>query len=287
MTMKKVRLGRGLNALGLNAEIDKKQDSNKPITELNIEQLTKGKYQPRLRMNQEALEGLASSIKKEGIIAPVVVRYLSNNNYEIIAGERRWKASKIAGLKKIPVIVKNVNDESALALSLIENIQREDLNAIEEARALQRLVEEFALTHQKIADYVGKKRATISNLLRLLTLHKDVQELIEDGKIEMGHARALLTLNQNKQAEIAKQIIERNLTVRQTESLVRLIENPISRKKSKNTESSDKIKKLQSQLKYSLKNKALIRPITDDTGKIILTYKSLEELNSIVDSICK
>jgi len=185
-----------------------------------IEQLQRGVYQPRLDFSEESLAELAASIKQQGVIQPIVVREISAKQFEIIAGERRWRAAQIAGLSDVPVIVRDVNDEAALAMALIENIQREDLNALEEARALKRLQQEFSLTHEEVAQAVGKSRAMVSNLLRLLDLHVDVKTMLERGDIEMGHARALLALSLAKQKEVALLIKDKAWSVRQTEQYI-------------------------------------------------------------------
>ena len=197
---------------------------------LQISQLQAGKYQPRKDMSQDALEDLANSIKAQGVIQPIVVRPLAENRYEIIAGERRWRASQLAQLAEVPCLIKDVPDEAAVAIALIENIQREDLNAMEEAVALQRLLTEFELTHQQVADAVGKSRAAVSNLLRLNQLNDDVKLLLEHGDIEMGHARALLALDGDAQSDAARLVAAKQLTVRDTENLVRRILEPLPEK---------------------------------------------------------
>ena len=196
------------------------------LQKLPIEWLRPGKYQPRKDMSQDALDDLASSIRAQGVIQPIVVRELSTDSYEIIAGERRWRAAQIAQLSEVPCIIKNVPDEAAVAIALIENIQREDLNAMEEAIALQRLSSEFELTHQQVADAVGKSRTTVTNLLRLNQLADDVKTLLEHGDIEMGHARALLALDATQQSDAARVVAAKQMTVREAESLVRRILEP-------------------------------------------------------------
>jgi len=242
MVKRKAGLKRGLDALLANKSLASKAPSSKESGQLPenqnkssddllqiipIEFLKPGKYQPRRDMGEEGLQELADSIKAQGVIQPVVIRPLAKNSYEIIAGERRWRAAQKAGLAEIPAIVKDVPDEAAIAMSLIENIQREDLNAIDEAMALQRLLHEFELTHQEVADAVGKSRTTISNLIRLLSLNEETRTLLERGDIEMGHARALLSLQGDEQNQTARQVAEKGLSVRDTEALVRRLLNPV------------------------------------------------------------
>ena len=229
MSARKRGLGRGLDALLATSQssAQKEQDAaevnstNGELSKLPIEYLVPGKYQPRKDMSPEALEELASSIRAQGIIQPIVVRKVDEHRYEIIAGERRWRASQLAQLDEVPCLVKNVPDEAAVAIALIENIQREDLNAMEEAQALDRLMNEFALTHQEVAEAVGKSRTTVTNLLRLNNLNDDVKLLVEHGDIEMGHARALLALEGDTQSETAQVVSGKGLTVRDTEKLVK------------------------------------------------------------------
>ena len=235
-------LGRGLDALLTNpsTEIEPETSTNnndtKPSNQISkddselqniaVEKLQPGKYQPRKDMSAEALDELSTSIKNQGIIQPLVVRAIGEQQYEIIAGERRWRAAKLAELSTVPCLIKEVADEAAIAIALIENIQREDLNAMEEAIALQRLLTEFELTHQEVADAVGKSRATVSNLLRLNKLNDEVKTLLEHGDIEMGHARALLSLDNAFQASAARTIIAKELTVRETETLIKKLQQP-------------------------------------------------------------
>lgn len=233
MTNKKPKLGIGLgdilgkdpldNILNNRAKAagpSKKANVNKVI-DIKTSKLRRGKYQPRGKIDHDSIADLASSIKQQGVIQPIVVRPLADNTYEILAGERRWSAAKYIGMDRVPVLVKDIEDKDALAISLIENLQREDLNALEEAIAIDRLVQEFSLTHQQAADALGKSRATISNILRLLTLATEVQQLLRDGKLEMGHARALLSLDHPEQISVAVSIIQQKLTVRATEKLVK------------------------------------------------------------------
>src|SRR3989338_5809092 len=238
MIPKKRGLGKGLSDLGLGALLGDLQIPATPIIPINefeeknistddqlkklpIHSLIPGKYQPRKIIAPEALEELANSIRTQGIIQPIVVRPIANNQYEIIAGERRWRAAKLAKLTYIPAIIRDITDETAMLMALIENIQRRDLNVMEEAGALNRLMNEFNMTHQAVADAVGKSRTNVTNILRLLNLNASVRELLEQGQLEMGHARALLTLNEEQQSHAANVIITRKLSVRETEELVR------------------------------------------------------------------
>lgn len=226
MASKRKALGRGMGAL-LSGGLDDvlapkgKNKGSEELRNIPVDLLQRGRYQPRTHMDQAALDDLAKSINVQGIIQPIVVRALSGGNYEIIAGERRWRAAQIAGLDNVPAVVRNIPDEAAIAVALIENIQRENLNPIEEAMALQRLATEFRLTHEQTADSVGRSRAAVTNLLRLLSLNSNVRELLEDGTLDMGHGRALLALEGSAQSQAAKEIVRKGLSVRETEQLVR------------------------------------------------------------------
>src|SRR3989344_4956325 len=226
MATKKRGLGRGLDALLGGASVSAMQEEaakvdTRELQQLPLELVQRGKYQPRRDMDPQALEELAQSIRNHGVMQPFVVRPVEGGRYEIIAGERRWRASQQAGLERVPALVREVQDEAAIAMALIENIQREDLNPIEEAVALQRLQQEFQLTQQQVADAVGKARGSVSNLLRLIALPEEIKTLLSHGDLEMGHARALLGLPADQQVEGARHVVERGLTVRQTEALVR------------------------------------------------------------------
>lgn len=290
MATKKRGLGRGLDALlGVtkNApEVMEEARASGQLQQLPIEQLQRGKYQPRRDMRQEALEELANSIKAQGVMQPIVVRAVGHQQYEIVAGERRWRATQLAGLDTIPAIVREIDDNAAIAMALIENIQREDLNPMEEAFALQRLQDEFALTQQQVADAVGKSRATVANLLRLLNLTEEVKKLLAGGDIEMGHARALLALESTQQARTAKEVVRRGLSVRQTEGLVRqLAKNESGARKSSGTKADPNINKLQHQLSEKLGAAVTIDHATSGKGKILITYNSLDELDGILKHI--
>jgi ParB family chromosome partitioning protein len=235
-------------------------------------------------MHEEALEELAASIRKQGVMQPIVIRPISSEKYEIIAGERRWRASQLAGLDKIPAIIKPVGDEAAIAMALIENIQREDLNPIEEAMALKRLQDEFELTQQEVADAVGKSRVTVTNLIRLIGLHTDARRMLERGDLEMGHARALLALPDVEQPKTARTVVGRGLSVRQTESLVRrLLSGEISGKASKAVDPD--IKNLEETLAGKLGAKVLLQHTAKGKGRLVVKYNSLDELDGILSHI--
>ncbi len=281
MALKKRGLGRGLNALLGDVTPTEKQKSQELQT-LPIEFLQRGKYQPRKDMNPEALQELANSIQAQGIIQPIVVRKIADNRYEIIAGERRWRAAQLVSLQEMPVVIKEIDDRAAMAVALIENIQREDLNALEESEALKRLVDEFDMTHQQAADAVGKSRAMVSNLLRLLDLSNDVKDLLAKGLIEMGHARALLTLDSDKQLEIANKVVKQNLTVRATEKLVKAIADDT--KPDPKKIDADTLR-LQEQLTEKTGAKVIINHQKSGKGKLVFNYTSLEELEGIISRI--
>jgi ParB family chromosome partitioning protein len=215
MKAKKRGLGRGLDALLGDVDIGA-DNSDSAIQKLAIELMQRGKYQPRREMDRERLQELADSISAQGLVQPIIVRKIDKGKYEIIAGERRWRASQLAGLSEVSVVVRDVSDQAAMAMSLVENIQREDLNPLEEADALQRLLKEFKMTHQHVADAVGKSRTTVTNLLRLLELEHEVKALLDSSSLEMGHARALLALSGDKQCEAAKKVVQKGMTVRAT-----------------------------------------------------------------------
>ncbi|MBN1684263.1 MAG: ParB/RepB/Spo0J family partition protein [Gammaproteobacteria bacterium] len=280
----KRRLGRGLNELLMGSQPSTYQVEQiaDEFNLLPIEYLHPGKYQPRQDMNEEALEELAESIKSQGIIQPIVVRFIHDNHYEIIAGERRWRAAQLAGLKDVPVLIKDISDEVAVAMSLIENIQRENLNPLEEAGALRRLLEEFGMTQQQVADVVGKSRATVTNLLRLLSLNKEVKKLLEHGDLEMGHARALLSLEGQLQNQAAQLIVSKELSVRETEKLVKklLAGTPIH--KSKEKQHPDVIS-LQNQLSDKLGAKVAIQHNAKGKGKLVISFNNLDELDGIFE----
>jgi len=295
--VKKRGLGRGLDALLGSHQAAKQiaqeaaetaasgQFKDGELQNLPVEFIQRGKYQPRREMNQEALEELADSIRAQGVMQPIVVRPIGVDKYEIIAGERRWRACQLAGLDRIPVLVREVPDEAAIAMALIENIQREDLNPMEEAIALARLQQEFELTHQQIADAVGKNRATVTNLLRLMSLRDDVQRLLEHGDLEMGHARALLSLAPELQASTAQTVVAKGLSVRQTEALVRKLLEGKTEKADKPLNTDADIKSLIESLSEKLGAPVQIQHTAKGKGKLVLTYNSLEELDGILSHI--
>jgi ParB family chromosome partitioning protein len=288
MSAKKRGLGRGLDALLATSQAVRSSDSDIPekqteLEKIPVEFLQPGKYQPRKDMSSEALEELASSIRSQGIIQPIAVRQISENKYEIIAGERRWRAAQIAQIDVIPCLIKNVPDESAVAIALIENIQREDLNAMEEAQALDRLMVEFELTHQEVATAVGKPRTTVTNLLRLNNLNDDVKLLLEHGDIEMGHARALLALQGDAQNEAAQIVSGKGLTVRDTENLVRRLLEP-AKDKVAVKENSD-VQRLQTELSENLGAPVSIAHNAKGKGKVVINFSSLDQLDGILDHI--
>jgi len=250
------------------------------LRNLPVDMLRPGKYQPRRGMNQEALIELAESIRKQGIIQPVIVRTISSGNYEIIAGERRWRAAQLANLHEVPVVIRDISDEQAIAISLIENIQREDLNAIDTAMSLQRLIKEFKMTHESAAGVVGKSRATITNLLRLLELPEEIKNMIERKELEMGHARALLPLGLANQLAIAKIVIIKGLSARATESLVR--QSQQDRQITKRSIDANTVK-LQKQLAEKLAALVNIQHNKNGKGKITIEYNSLDELDGILE----
>lgn len=293
MSARKRGLGRGLDALLATQSNSISATENTPevqateqqsdLVKLPIEQLQPGKYQPRKDMSPEALEELASSIKTQGIIQPIVVRPISEGLYEIIAGERRWRASQIAEVDIVPCIIKDVPDEAAVAIALIENIQREDLNAMEEAIALQRLQDEFELTHQEVADAVGKSRTSVTNYLRLNKLEQDVKTLMEHGDLEFGHAKVLLGLAGDEQILAARKVVAKDLTVRETEKLVNTIAEG-EKPKVEKTKDPD-VKLLEQQLVEKLGAKVDISYNRKGKGKLVISYTSLEELDGIITHI--
>ena len=261
-------------------------EKNGDLKNIPIDLIQRGKYQPRTDMHEEALEELAASIRAQGVMQPIVVRPISSDKYEIIAGERRWRATQIAGLDSIPAIIKPVGDEAAIAMSLIENIQRENLNPIEEATALKRLQDEFELTQQEVADAVGKSRATVTNLMRLIGLTIDVRRMLEHGDLEMGHARALLSLPDIQQSEAARSIVGKGLSVRQTESLVRRLIAEIGSSNRATPKMVDPdIKNLEESLAGKLGAKVMIQHTAKGKGRLVLKYNSLDELEGILSHI--
>lgn len=278
--MAKMRgLGRGLDAL-LGAEKPAAQPGADSLATVNIDAIQPGRYQPRTRMDQEALGDLASSIKAQGLMQPILVRSISSGNYEIIAGERRWRAARMAGLSEVPVVVREVGDNAALAMALIENIQREDLNPIEEAAGIQRLIDEFQMTHETAAQAVGRSRSAVSNLLRLLSLTPTVRELLEAGSIDMGHARALLALSPQRQAEAGRVVVGKGLSVRETEHLVAnlLKDSSITPRRKIDRD----VARLEEELSERAGTRIEIKPGTKGTGKIVVRYASHDHFDELV-----
>ncbi len=272
-------LGRGLDALLAN-DIETSAQSDSLAT-LSVDKLQPGKYQPRTHMDQASLESLADSIRAQGIMQPIVVRLVNDGKYEIIAGERRWRASQIAGLKEVPVIIKEIADDVALAMALIENIQRENLNPIEEANGIQRLINEFEMTHETAAQAVGRSRSAVTNLLRLQNLHAVVQEMLAQSKLDMGHARALLTLEGAKQIAAAEEIVQNHLSVRSAEQLVKKLSS-VERSPLKTITMDRDVLRLQEALAESLGAVVTIDGTKNGSGTLKIRYASLEQLDEII-----
>jgi ParB family chromosome partitioning protein len=279
-------LGRGLDALLSNTDEDTPKNEGSLQT-LSISDLKPGKYQPRSIMQEEALHALSQSILKQGVMQPIIVRPIGNNQYEIIAGERRWRAAKLANLNEVPVIIKNIPDESALAMALIENIQREDLNPLEEAIGIKRLIDEFNMTHEAAADAVGKSRVTVSNLLRLLTLTKPVQDRLLSGKIDMGHARALIGLEGSQQIMLCEEVIQKNLSVREIEALVKNLQNSYKTDKLKSSpkRTNADVRHLEESLAETLGASVTIDAKKNGSGVLKVHYRNLEQLDEILKKI--
>ncbi|HIF51553.1 MAG TPA: ParB/RepB/Spo0J family partition protein [Thiotrichaceae bacterium] len=286
MAAKKRGLGKGLDALLGTHEDLTKPSSADTLRTLAIDLIQRGQYQPRQDFDSEALNELADSIRAQGVIQPIVVRSMAGKRtYEIIAGERRWRASQIADLHEIPVIIKNVSDQTAMCLALIENIQRQDLNPLEEARALERLIKEFEMTHDATADAVGRSRSAVSNLLRLLELDDSVKKLLETRQLDMGHARALLTLTKDKQLEVANKVVKQGLSVRATESLVQQLSGKDKQDKTKSKAKDPNISILENELSGRLGANVVINHQNSGKGKLQITYNSLDELEGILKRI--
>jgi len=290
MSKKARGLGRGLDAL-LNStgtypqSNDSGSSDGSDLKDLPVDIIQRGKYQPRVDMNQEALEELANSIKAQGVVQPIVVRPIGEGRYEIIAGERRWRATQLASIDTIPAIIRDVPDEAAVAMALIENIQREELNPIEEAAALQRLIEEFDMTHMQAAEAVGRSRVAVTNLLRLLSLNDDVKRMLGNGDLEMGHARALLTLEETKQIQAAHQVVAKSLSVRETEKMVKRIINGFDTQKKPAKVSNPDVDRLENSLSEKLGAKVKISYKDSGKGKLEIQYNTLDELDGILAHI--
>lgn len=285
MATKKRGLGRGLDAL-LSGSVALEPDDGEPVTlrSLPVEQIRRGRYQPRERIDSQALTELADSIRAQGVVQPIVVRPVGDQSYEIIAGERRWRAAQMAELREVPCVIREVPDRAAMAIALIENIQREDLHTLEEARALERLKEEFSLTHQEVANAVGRSRAAVTNLLRLMELNQDVIALLEENRLEMGHARALLGLKGEDQSQAARQVVDRRLSVRQTEALVRKWSEhkPTERRPPRRPDPD--IERLRSDLSERLGTRVTIED-KGGRGRLTINYHSLDQLDGILSRI--
>ena len=303
MATKKRGLGRGLNELLASAKsapvtlaelqtpaleagqpVNAAEPGAAVLKKLPVDLMQRGKYQPRVDMHPETLQELADSIKAQGVIQPIVVRPIDGKRYEIIAGERRWRATQMAGLHEIPCIIRDVPDQAAMAMALIENIQREDLNPMEEAAALQQLIQEFELTHQQTADAVGRSRAAVSNLLRLLELEDEVKTMLEHGDMEMGHARALLALHGEQQRNAARTVVAKGMSVRETEQLVRRLQAEPAGQKTAMREDPN-IRQLQDELSQRIGAAVKFQHGASGKGKLVIQYNSLDELDGILDHI--
>tara|TARA_B100001094_G_scaffold283984_1_gene297109 strand:+ start:3031 stop:3915 length:885 start_codon:yes stop_codon:yes gene_type:complete len=290
MSVKKRGLGRGLEAL---LSTSKAQEDQYPIEAVSVEEhkqsvlhqlpihaLQRGAYQPRKDMSESLLQDLSASIKAQGLIQPIVVRSISDGKYEIIAGERRWRACQMLNMKKVSCVIKEMNNETAMAIALIENIQREDLNVMEQATALLRLVNECKMTHQEVAQAVGKSRSAISNLLRLNQLHRDVKVLLEHGDLEMGHARALLALESVQQIQVARMVVAKDMTVRETEKYVQKCSQKQELKPE--IQADPDILKMQDVLSEQLGTKVMVQHMKGGRGKLVINYDNLEHLDGIL-----
>ncbi len=286
MTDRKKRLGRGLGSLIGNVEqvtAASAEEIATSLTELPVDQIQRGQYQPRKNFDEESLQELANSISAQGVVQPIVVRK-EGTHYELIAGERRWRAAQLAGLQSIPAVVKDIDSQAAAAIALIENIQREDLNPLEEAGALQRLIDDFALTHMQVAEAVGRSRVAVSNLLRLLELSAPVKELVNRTLLSMGHARALLALPQSDQADIARVVVNRGLSVRETEALIKKALSP-STKKAARPQADPDIQRLEQKISDNLCAQVKIKNGKNGAGQLIISYHNNDELDGILQHI--
>ncbi len=282
-TRKKPALGRNLSSL-LSQNTLKQVDERKPADELRhlpLDLIRPGRYQPRSVFDQDKLEELASSIRAQGVVQPIVVREIGQGEYELIAGERRWRAAQIAAIETIPAVVRDVPDEVTVAMALIENIQREDLNPLEEASALKRLIDEFQMTHREAADAVGRSRAAVSNLLRLLELMQEVKYLVDSRLIEMGHARALLSLDSDLQVRAAREVVQSKLSVRETEALVRRLQQS-KKAPPKERKPDPDILRLQNRLEEKLCARVRVQHSGSGKGKLVISYNNADELDGIL-----
>lgn len=286
MTAKKKRLGRGLGSLIGNVQQvteASKEEIASGLSELPVDKIQRGEYQPRKHFDEESLQELANSISVQGVVQPIVVRK-EGNHYELIAGERRWRASQLAGLQSIPAVIKDIDTQSAAAIALIENIQREDLNPLEEAAALQRLIDDFELTHMQVAEAVGRSRVAVSNLLRLLELAEPVKELVNKALLSMGHARAMLALPEHDQAEVGRVVVNRGLSVRETEALIKKTLSP-AHKKVEKTEPDPDIQRLEQKISESLCAQVKIKPGKKGAGQLVINFHNNDELDGILQHL--
>jgi ParB family chromosome partitioning protein len=281
---KKPALGRNLSSMLSQSTLRHvtERASGEELRRLPLDVIHPGRYQPRSVFDEEKLEELAASIRAQGVVQPIVVRETDNGQFELIAGERRWRAAQLAAIDDIPAIVRDVSDEVAVAMSLIENIQREDLNPLEEATALRRLIDDFQMTHQDAADAVGRSRAAVSNLLRLLALVQEVKDMVDVRSIEMGHARALLSLDEELQVEAAREVVNKRLSVRETENLVRRLLHP---KKRTGRRIDPDILRLQNRLGENLGAKVKIHHQASGKGKLVISYNNTDEFEGILDRL--
>jgi ParB family chromosome partitioning protein len=276
-------LGRGLDALlGGNTKTREREREEDALAQVATSSLKPGKYQPRTRMDETSLAELADSIRSRGVIQPIIVRPVGDSQFEILAGERRWRAARMAGLERVPVVIREVPDEAALGIGLIENIQREDLNPIEEANGLQRLIGEFKLTHEEVAKAIGRSRTGVTNLLRLLELAPAVQEMVQDSRIDMGHARALLALSKARQVEVAYQVAEKGLSVRETERLVQEATAAPAAVRPAPAKLDPDTRRLQEELCESLGTTVVLKTRSGGKGSVVIDYSSLEELDGLL-----
>lgn len=288
MAIKKRGLGRGLDALlggvaTAPGQPEKSRDGE--LREIAVELLQRGRYQPRTDIHQESLEELADSIREQGLVQPIVVRPVGQGKYEIIAGERRWRAAQMAGLQAVPAVVRNVNDRAAIAMALIENIQRENLNPMEESRSLHRLMEEFELTQQQAAEAVGRSRSGVANLLRLHELNEDVKTLLEKRELEMGHARALLALKGQQQSAVAKKVASAGMSVRETEQLVRRLGEPAKPGPTSKGQTDPNIRRLQDDISEKLGASVQLQCKPSGKGRLVISFNSNDELEGILAHI--
>ncbi|MCB1826187.1 MAG: ParB/RepB/Spo0J family partition protein [Candidatus Competibacteraceae bacterium] len=287
MIKRKGGLGRGLDVLlgAARGEAPPDPPPAETLRQLPVERIRRGRYQPRLDLREDTLRDLAESIRAQGVVQPLLVRPLGEDCYELIAGERRWRAARLAGLREVPAVIREVPDQAAIAVALIENIQREDLNPLEEAAALQRLAAEFALTHQQAAEAVGRSRAAVSNLLRLLELTEEVQQLVRERKLDMGHARALLPLSPPLQREAAHQVLLRGLSARETESLARRLRQSVIAPSPPTKPPDPDLRRLQDNLSERLCARVQVRHNASGKGRVVIHYNSLDELDGIITRV--